>query len=157
VFSEPTLASVATQESLIEVERDIMGYLIDEKLLKLEDIAQLNRSFNYLMLRLCENCNKTTLFGSLLQVLLQSVNSDGSATKLTEMTMKCLWKITRQLPQLLSSLNLDQLLREVHLFFQGYTQLLPSRPPRTRPTAPSKPSSSILPTSLEQRCWTTSF
>ena len=63
VFSEPTLASVATQESLIEVERDIMGYLIDEKLLKLEDIAQLNRSFNYLMLRLCENCNKTTLFG----------------------------------------------------------------------------------------------
>jgi len=63
VFSEPTLASVATQESLIEVERDIMGYLIDEKLLKLEDIAQLNRSFNYLMLRLCENCNETTLFG----------------------------------------------------------------------------------------------
>jgi len=63
VFSEPTLASVATQESLIEVERDIMGYLIDEKLLKLEDIAQLNRSFNYLMLQLCENCNKTTLFG----------------------------------------------------------------------------------------------
>ena len=46
------------------MERDIMGYLIDEKLLKLEDIAQLNRSFNYLMLRLCENCNKTTLFGS---------------------------------------------------------------------------------------------
>lgn len=63
VFSEPTLAHVATQECLIEVERDIMGYLVDERLLKLEDIAQLIRSFNYLMLRLCENCNKTALFG----------------------------------------------------------------------------------------------
>ena len=109
---------------------------------------------------------------SLLQVLLKSVNPDGSSTKLTEMTMKvlthhsflsqsshthtllysdslpcvftsssffpypqpqCIWKITRQLPQLLSSLNLDHLLYEVHLFFQGYTQLVPSPTPEDTP------------------------
>ena len=115
---------------------------------------------------------------SLLQVLLKSVNPDGSSTKLTEMTMKvpfsllsvishshththththtllysdsllycillfllppypqpqCIWKITRQLPQLLSSLNLDQLLYDVHLFFQGYTQLVPSPTPEDTP------------------------
>ena len=41
-----------------------MGYLVDERLLKLgEEVAQLNRSFNYLMLRVCENSEKTVLFG----------------------------------------------------------------------------------------------
>ncbi len=63
VFSEPSLASVASQESLIEVEHDIMSYLVDERLVKLEDAAQLIRSFNYLMLRICENSDKTALYG----------------------------------------------------------------------------------------------
>ena len=46
-----------------------MSYLVDERLLKLGDVAQLIRSFNYLMLRLCENCDKTALFGLVLSVV----------------------------------------------------------------------------------------
>ena len=46
-----------------------MSYLVDERLLKLEDVAQLIRTFNYLMLRLCENCDKTALFGSVAIVM----------------------------------------------------------------------------------------
>ena len=60
---------MAVQESLVEVEHDIMSYLVDERLLKLEEVAQLNRSFNYLMLRICDNCNMTALYGYVWQVL----------------------------------------------------------------------------------------
>ncbi len=47
--------------------------------------------------------------------------------------LQCIWKITRQLPQLLPSIHVDQLLREVHLFFQGYTQIVPSPTPDDTP------------------------
>ena len=63
VLSEPSLAKLAGQDSLVEVEREVLTSMVDDRLTKLEDAAQLIRSFNYLMLRLCENCNKTAVFG----------------------------------------------------------------------------------------------
>ena len=46
---------------------------------------------------------------------------------------QCLWKITRQLPQLLPAIKVDHLLREVHFFFHGYTQLVPAPTPNDTP------------------------
>ena len=63
LFSESSLAVRVSQDSLVEVERDILTYLVDERLLKLEDAPQLIRSFNFLMLRICENSEKTAIFG----------------------------------------------------------------------------------------------
>ena len=63
VFNETKLALVASQDSLCEVETGILSYLCDDRLLRLEEVAQLNRAFNYLMYRICENCEKTVLFG----------------------------------------------------------------------------------------------
>ena len=63
LFSESSLAVKASQDSLVEVERDILSYIVDERLLKLEDAPQLIRSLNFLMLRICENSEKTAIFG----------------------------------------------------------------------------------------------
>ena len=63
LFSEASLAIKASQDSLVEVERDVLSYLVDERLLKLEEAPQLIRSFNFLMLRICENSEKTAIFG----------------------------------------------------------------------------------------------
>ena len=63
LFSESSLAVKASQDSLVEVERDILTYIIDERLLKLEEAPQLIRSFNYLMMKICENSEKTAIFG----------------------------------------------------------------------------------------------
>lgn len=63
LFSETSLAVKATQDSLVEVERDVIAYLVDERLLKLEEAPQLIRSLNFLMLRVCENSEKTAIFG----------------------------------------------------------------------------------------------
>ena len=62
-FSQPDLASAASQDTLVETERDVMTLLQDERMLRLEDVAQLNRSFNYLMLKVIENGDKNALFG----------------------------------------------------------------------------------------------
>ena len=63
VFNETKLALASSQECLCDVETAILSYLCDDRLLKLEEVAQLNRAFNYLMYRICENCEKTALFG----------------------------------------------------------------------------------------------
>ena len=63
LFSEASLAVKATQDSLVEVERDVITYLVDERLLKLDEAPQLIRSLNFLMLRVCENSEKTAIFG----------------------------------------------------------------------------------------------
>ena len=62
-FSQPDLAAAASQDTLVETERDVMTLLQDERMLRLEDVAQLNRSFNLLMLKVIENGEKNALFG----------------------------------------------------------------------------------------------
>lgn len=63
VFSQVPLASAVTQDTLVQVETDVMGYLVDDRLLVLEEVAQLNRSFNFLMLHVVDNSDKTAVFG----------------------------------------------------------------------------------------------
>ena len=62
-FSQPELAAAASQDTLVEAERDVMTLLQDERMLRLEDVAQLNRPFNFLMLKVIENGEKNALFG----------------------------------------------------------------------------------------------
>ncbi len=88
VLEEPSLAILVSQDTLVELERDVVAYLTDERLLKLDDAAQLLRVFNYLMLRLCENCDKTSVYGSLLQLLAKNMHSGAAQSKQTDLIMK---------------------------------------------------------------------
>ena len=88
VLEEPSLAILVSQDTLVELERDVVAYLTDERLLKLDDAAQLLRVFNYLMLRLCENCDKTSVYGSLLQLLAKSMRLGAAQSKQTDLIMK---------------------------------------------------------------------
>ena len=46
---------------------------------------------------------------------------------------QCIWKATRQIPQFIPTLKVDQLLKEIQTFFDGYTAIVPS------PKADDKP------------------
>ena len=82
-----------------------------------------------------ESCSRFLLCmcRSLIHVLLGSINTDGSSTKVTELTMKCLWKLTRQIPQFITTVNLDQLLLEIHQFMVGYLGVVSSPSPEDTP------------------------
>ena len=51
------------KKTLVEVERDVFGYLVDEKLVKLSEIAQLNRAYNQLMGNVVGHSNSNAAFG----------------------------------------------------------------------------------------------
>ena len=59
VFSQSELVSAVSQDTLIEVEKDTFGY----QLLRLKDVAQLNRLYNVVMTRIIENANKNVTLG----------------------------------------------------------------------------------------------
>ena len=46
---------------------------------------------------------------------------------------QCIWKVTRQIPQYIPGLNVDQLLNEMQTFFHEYSLIVPS------PKADDKP------------------
>ena len=63
VFSDKTLAQSVHQETLVELERDIFSYLIDDKLVCIENIEQLIRAYNILMGHIVEHSNRNAIFG----------------------------------------------------------------------------------------------
>ncbi len=63
LFNEPTLACLASKGSLTELVKDVLTYLVDERMLKLEDVSQLFRTFNSLMLKICDDGDKTAVWG----------------------------------------------------------------------------------------------
>jgi hypothetical protein len=72
------------------------------------------------MIKLLDNSDRTTCFIILLQQLKESVPSlDGppqSPSKLTDLIMKCLLKLTKVINTTIKSLHVDAILREIHLF-----------------------------------------
>lgn len=133
VFEHKELAMEVRPDTLVELQRDIFGYLIDERLTCLEDIAQLYRAYNVIMGKVVDNTNRNAIFGSLLQVMLETLNKDGTNTKLSEMAMKCLWRVIRNLPDIIPSLNIDQLLFDIDKFLIVYSTLNPA------PSSDNKP------------------
>ena len=63
MFGEPSLVVLVTRDRLLEVEKDVMGYLSDEHVLRLSDGTYLIRTLNSLMQRLCENAEVNALYG----------------------------------------------------------------------------------------------
>ena len=51
------------QETLVELERDIFSYLIDDKLVCIENIEQLIRAYNILMGHIVEHSKRNAIFG----------------------------------------------------------------------------------------------
>jgi len=62
VFGEPSLVALVTRDRLLEVERDVMGYLSDEHVMRISDGTYLVRTLNSLMQRLCENAEVNALY-----------------------------------------------------------------------------------------------
>ena len=63
LFGEPSLAVLVSRDTLLEVERDVMGYLVDDQVLKLSEGTQMVRTLNSLMQRVCEHGEATAVFG----------------------------------------------------------------------------------------------
>jgi cytoskeleton-associated protein 5 len=82
---------------------ELLRRLLDENLAKLEFGPQLLKALNILMLKILENCDKNDSFAVLIMLMRQSSSimlqlspeEREAQAKFTELSMKCLWKLTR--------------------------------------------------------------
>ncbi|KAI3638976.1 hypothetical protein MIR68_003474 [Amoeboaphelidium protococcarum] len=128
LFSNPQLAKSTTRESLHPLIQELLLHLTDPLHGVGQDVeeasSQLTRALNVLMLRILDNCDKNDVFKILFNLLENSVDAIDSgrqagSAKFGELVMKCIWKLTKVLKDVIISGGIDVqvLLLNLHNFF----------------------------------------
>lgn len=121
LFSNQEIAASVPANTLEQCIREILLRLVDPDFQKAEGGSGLSRALNVLMVRIIENGNSNATFRSLLHILQESSLADSAShlkTKYSELSMKCLWKVTKIVGTLITSRKLivEDLLFDIHEF-----------------------------------------
>lgn len=124
IFQVPAMPSripKQTQRHLITI---ILSCLLEESISSLPDGEALMKALNVLMLKILDNCNRTTCYSTLIALLLephsrvqQSRNSAAAEARWYDLVVKCLIKITKSLPATVQTVDVSELLLSIHMFF----------------------------------------
>uniref|UniRef100_A0A914V058 TOG domain-containing protein n=1 Tax=Plectus sambesii TaxID=2011161 RepID=A0A914V058_9BILA len=111
------LAREATDGPLKDLACQLLTVLLDERLKSLPDGNHVIRSINVITVKLVERCDPTACYIALSRLLRESLSSHTASLKFQELVMKCIWKQSRLLPQLVHQMQLNKVLYEAHQFF----------------------------------------
>lgn len=113
------------ESSISLLTREILISLVCDNLNLLQDREQLSRALNILLVKVLENLRKNTCFRILLRLLESAFRTPPPAEdRYPEMVMKCLWKVTKQLPN-----NVQQSEVDVALLLRDLEHFLMHLPP----------------------------
>ena len=74
------------------------------------------------MLRVLENCDTTSVILALLEIVKQNQNNSDSGL-LCNLVMKCLFKVTRNINEIVNKIQLDRILLQMHLLTYNFEKL----------------------------------
>ncbi|KAJ3102735.1 Cytoskeleton associated protein 5 [Physocladia obscura] len=128
IFSLSEISKHIQRVPLHQCVQELLNRLLDPNLQTVEQGPQLAKALNVLMVRVLDNTDRNLSFGILLALLEQSASAAIHCSaeeiplqaKYTELVMKCLWKLTKVIPQLVQEKSLDpgQLIVGVHEFLK---------------------------------------
>ncbi|XP_069384219.1 cytoskeleton-associated protein 5 isoform X4 [Paralichthys olivaceus] len=120
LFSMESLAREASMGVLKDLMHGVITLMLDSRVEDMEDGQQLIRSTNLLVIRVLEKSHQTNMISALLVLLQDSLVTTAGPPKFSELVMKCLWRMTRHLPETIHSINLDRILLDVHNFMKVF-------------------------------------
>ncbi|KAJ1660027.1 hypothetical protein IWQ61_000993 [Dispira simplex] len=105
LFSVPALGKGVTAPSLRALLFEILQRLLDPRLSALEDNEHLTRAMNVLVMRILENSDPNYLYSALFTILgeacqdlqPESVPMAKEKSMFADLTMKCVWKLSKRL------------------------------------------------------------
>ncbi|CAK8693087.1 unnamed protein product [Clavelina lepadiformis] len=100
VFDLPKLASKASTYVLFDMLRAVIQIMINEQFVQLFQTTKITQILNLLVLRMIENCDPTAIMCATVKV--QQDSMEGASSAYADLVVKCLWKLGRQVPQLLA-------------------------------------------------------
>ena len=104
---------------------ELLNYLLINGLDKIGSNQEGNiifKSLNSAMLRVLENCDTTSVILALLEIVKQNQNNN-NCVLLCNLAMKCLFKVTRNINEIVDKIQLDKILLQMHLLTYNFDKL----------------------------------
>uniref|UniRef100_A0A3B5A065 Cytoskeleton-associated protein 5-like n=1 Tax=Stegastes partitus TaxID=144197 RepID=A0A3B5A065_9TELE len=120
LFSMESLAREASMGVLKDLMHGLITLMLDGRMEDIEDGTQVIRSVNLLVIRVLENSDQTNMISALLVLLQDTLVSTAGSPMVSELVMKCLWRMIRFLPETINNINLDRILLDVHNFMKVF-------------------------------------
>ncbi|KAJ4907051.1 Protein MOR1 [Raphanus sativus] len=128
-FQNKKLAHAVKEGTLTSLITELLLWLLDERVPRMEDGSQLLKALNVLMLKILDNADRTSSFVVLISLLRpldpsrwpSPATAEGYAVrnqKFSDLVVKCLIKLTKLLQSTIYEVDLDRLLQSIHVYLQ---------------------------------------
>ncbi|XP_057691875.1 cytoskeleton-associated protein 5 isoform X1 [Corythoichthys intestinalis] len=114
LFSLESLAREASMGVLKDLMHGLITLILDSRVEDTEEGQQVIRSVNLLVVRVLEKSDQTNIISALLVMLQDTLVPTTGTPRFSELVMKCLWRLIRNLHETINSVNLDRVLFDVH-------------------------------------------
>ncbi|GJR11583.1 hypothetical protein Tco_0794235 [Tanacetum coccineum] len=129
VFEDKWFAHAVKERTLDNLITEILIWLPDERVPRMHDGSQLLKVLNVLMLKILDNAKRTSSFVVLISLLVplhpsrwpSPPSNESFATrnmKFSNLVVKCLIKLTKDLQSTIDEVNLDHILQIIHVYLQ---------------------------------------
>lgn len=128
-FQNKTLSHAVKERTLDILITELLLWLLDERVPRMDDGSQLLKALNVLMLKILDNADRTSSFVVLINLLrpLDPSRWPSPATneslvirnqKFSDLVVKCLIKLTKVLQSTIYDVDLDRILQSIHIYLQ---------------------------------------
>ncbi|KAI3709297.1 hypothetical protein L2E82_39057 [Cichorium intybus] len=119
IFQNKRLAHAVNERTLENLITQLLLWLLDERVPRMDNGGQLLKALNVLVLKILDNAEKTSSFVVLINLLKPSNESFASRnSKFSKLVVKCLIKLTKVLENTIYEVNLDRILQSIHAYLQ---------------------------------------
>lgn len=129
IFQNKRLAHAVKESTLDRLITELLLWLLDERVPRMDDGGQLLKALNVLMLKILDNAERTSSFVVLINLLRpldpsrwpSPTSNESFATrnqKFSDLVVKCLIKLTKVLQSTIYDVDLDRMLQSIHIYLQ---------------------------------------
>ncbi|XP_065159394.1 protein mini spindles isoform X2 [Atheta coriaria] len=121
-FAHPKLGRKITTNTIKLIISEFLKLLVEDRLDNVQNKDSYIRVLNLHCVKLIERADHTNCICALIQFLHECVRFHGSC-RLTDIVMKCLWRVIKIMPTWEDDIDCDRVLLDIHNFFKEFPTL----------------------------------
>ncbi|GMP72549.1 hypothetical protein CsSME_00030538 [Camellia sinensis var. sinensis] len=129
IFQNKRIAHAVKESTLDSLVTELLLWLLDDRVPRMDDGSQLLKALNVLMLKILDNAERTSSFVVLINLLRPldpsrwpspALNESFASRnqKFSDLVVKCLIKLTKVLQSTIYEVDLDRILQSIHIYLQ---------------------------------------
>ncbi|EFC43705.1 predicted protein [Naegleria gruberi] len=120
LFESRNFSSLVQKKTLLNLLEVLLRLLLNDKLPTIEYGEKMVAALNTLILRILENCSRTTAYSCLITLLEKScLDHEKEPTSFTKVLIKCLSKLTKTLEKTIGIIEIGSVLLDIQSFLSS--------------------------------------